>query len=472
MKADNGAPTIVRKTGVWKSCAFKRGDEHGVELLAVDRISTHQHDQRAAGVKWAAKKSALTGEAVGGKVFASECERWERWTQVSHHMNPNTVAIASPPVDSRYEDWRKQLDLERAARMQAEQLLQARLLETEAMDAILGWSTSISTQCISTMVSSLNSEIDQLASLILDSLPLSSSQISSPSASSLPNTPPLLWNYLLVQINSTSDHDIRHALRDIAIRSVLAGLCHDLIRAWSTRPKLSSVLQDLEHRIRLTSTLLFTLDSEGVSHRYLGPVIVVAHWRALTRSNLKYREPGAFDSFAKRVIFNDLTASLSMLGFLHPNDTGENNLKHSVYADRVAHLAESMIKLDRAMHEECREYPLALLFKRPGQPFDPAAMTEVQFDGPIANGRKRADTSLESPTEEKVACACGLGLVDNSQGLIILKPEDRAFKGLQCNEDPLDKVPTRWRPQVGLRVLPAEAMLLALIIVSNTQHTQ
>ncbi|KAF9008500.1 hypothetical protein BDZ89DRAFT_1142962 [Hymenopellis radicata] len=342
-------------------------------------------------------------------------------------MNPNTVAIASPPVDSRYEDWRKQLDLERAARMQAEQLLQARLLETEAMHAILEWSTSISTQCISTMVSSLNSEIDQLASLILDSLPLSSSQISSPSASSLPNTPPLLWNYLLVQINSASDHDIRHALRDIAVRSVLAGLCHDLIRAWSTRPKLSSVLQDLEHRIRLTS-----------------PVIVVAHWRALTRSNLKYREPGAFDSFAKRVIFNDLTASLSMLGFLHPDDTGENNLKHSVYADRVAHLAESMIKLDRAMHEECREYPLALLFKRPGQPFDPAAMTEVQFDGPIANGRKRADTSLESPTEEKVA----------------------------CNEDPLDKVPTRWRPQVGLRVLPAEAMLLALIIVSNTQHTQ
>ncbi|KAK0448950.1 uncharacterized protein EV420DRAFT_1566346 [Desarmillaria tabescens] len=328
-----------------------------------------QDDRRA---QWSKEKRRLTQE-------------------LGHAQAENrTLQRVNEELERELRGAREALAREQAHREEDRRLLHTRAKELRDTQTFLTKADVHSFAEIKKMVEGLNSEVLQIAAMMVDEFDCKGKDAGmrdefEDMTTAVTQTRKILGEPMVQLLQDHKDKDMHIEVVQKSIQALLVKAADHFISRWSSDVPLSSFFQDMYDHIRISKN-----------------PAVAGRWRAMTRETTKY------------VLETDFDEKFSWLMQESLRDVLHRMVEK--FGDRLDVLATLVKKLDRAIGEGITSRDLFVVAVDAGTEFDPSYMNAVEDgSGPIACscdlGLGISATAEEGQQETRAECLVKVGVV-------------------------------------------------------------
>ncbi|KAK0471596.1 hypothetical protein IW261DRAFT_835651 [Armillaria novae-zelandiae] len=273
---------------------------------------------------------------------------------------------------------REALTREQARREEDRRLLDTRGKELRVTQMFLTKADTYSFAEIKNMVEGLNSEVLQIAAMMVDEFDCKDKgvgmrdEFEDMTAAAI-QMRKILGEPMVRLLQDRKDKDMHIEVVQKSIQAILVNTASHFISCWSSNSAMSGVFQNTYHHICTSKN-----------------AAVAGRWRAMTREVTKYVLDTNFDANFSWFLLESLRDVLHVAGWSLA-DTEKRIMEK--FGERLNFLVTLVKKLDRAIGEGVTSRDLYVLMVKDGVHFDPSYMiAEEDGSGPIA-------------------CSCNLGLM-------------------------------------------------------------
>ncbi|KAG7450058.1 uncharacterized protein BT62DRAFT_992067 [Guyanagaster necrorhizus] len=316
-----------------------------------------------------------------------------------------------------------ELEKERALRRQEHTLLELRMRELQDTRAYLTTEDAISGEEVKGMTEALNTEIYQVAALMVDTLDFDGTFPGDEQAQAAAVRcigKPLVSTLSAGAPRDDSEEETRHLATLAAIQASLAQSSSFLIRAWTFSPDVSNHFTRLYANIRRTCT-----------------PAVAGRWRAMTRARCKYLESDLkVEEYLTRVLLEDMIPVLVVAGW-RPSPVIQmgdaTGFLGQRFGTRLGEVAKKLVRLDRAMGEGLISKDVAAGWIPGGTPFNPSIMENAfgKSSGVSAEDYVLSTCDLGLVLMQVIKDREGAGSNTEVESQVLLKPKVVLFSALE-----------------------------------------
>ncbi|KAK0448964.1 uncharacterized protein EV420DRAFT_835884 [Desarmillaria tabescens] len=316
----------------------------------------------------------------------------------------------------------KELEKERALRKEEHALMDVRMRELQDARAYLTTEDTISGEEIKGMTEALNTEIYQVAALMVDTLDFDAKVSEDREAQAVAAR--CIGEHLVRALSGgepkdDSEEETRHLATLAAIQASLVESCSSMINAWALSPEVSDHFARLYANIRHTCT-----------------PAVAGRWRVMTRARCKYLGSDTeVEEYLTRVLLGNLVPVLVVAGWKpFPVMQIENAISAlgQRFGTRMVQVGKKLVRLDKAMGEGIISKDAAIGWIPGGAPFDPNIMENAfgKSSGISAEDFVLSTCDLGLMLSQVIKDREGAGSDAKAESQILLKPKVVLYSSL------------------------------------------